>query len=82
MKTTTFFHVKKRKPEPEGVHGHLEGCNRNLRSKAAVANVFPDKDVPFIQFMQITPTHNIKLIVIFVSFPRRRACKVKCIHIL
>ena len=31
-------HVKHRKREPEGVHGQLEGCNRNLRSKAAVAN--------------------------------------------
>ena len=26
----TFFHVKHRKREPEGVHGQLEGCNRNL----------------------------------------------------
>ena len=25
-------------PEPEGVHGQLEGFNRNLRPKAAVAN--------------------------------------------
>ena len=33
----TFFHVKHRKQEPEGVHGHLEGCNRNLRPNAAVA---------------------------------------------
>ena len=33
----TFFHVKRRKREPEGVHGQLEGCNRNLRPKAAVA---------------------------------------------
>ena len=34
---TTFFHVKHRKCEPEGVHGQLDGCNRNLRPKAAVA---------------------------------------------
>ena len=33
----TFFHVKQRKREPEGVHGQLERCNRNLRPKAAVA---------------------------------------------
>ena len=33
----TFFHVKHRKREPQGVHGQLEGCNRNLRPKAAVA---------------------------------------------
>ena len=33
----TFFHVKHRKREPEGVHGQLEGSNRNLRPKAAVA---------------------------------------------
>ena len=32
-----LFHVKQRKREPEGVHGQLEGCNRNLRPKAAVA---------------------------------------------
>ena len=31
-------HVKHRKREPEGVHGQLEGCNRNLRPKAAMAN--------------------------------------------
>ena len=31
-------HVKHRKREPEGVHGQLEGFNRNLRPKAAVAN--------------------------------------------
>ena len=31
-------HVKHRKWEPEGVHGQLDGCNRNLRPKAAVAN--------------------------------------------
>ena len=30
-----FIH---RKREPEGVHGQLEGFNRNLRPKAAVAN--------------------------------------------
>ena len=30
----TFFHVKHRKREPEGVHGQLEGCNRTV---AAVA---------------------------------------------
>ena len=28
----------RRKREPEGVHGQLEGFNRNLRPKAAVAN--------------------------------------------
>ena len=33
----TFFHVKHRKWEPEGVQGQLEGCNGNLRPKAAVA---------------------------------------------
>ena len=31
-------HVKHRKREPEGVHGQLEGFNRNLRPQAAVAN--------------------------------------------
>ena len=36
METTKFFHVKHRKQEPKGVHGQLEGCNRNLRPKAAV----------------------------------------------
>ena len=35
----TFFHVKHWKPKPEGIHGQLEGCNRNLRPKAAVAKV-------------------------------------------
>ena len=34
------LHVKHRKWEPEGVHGQLEGCNRNLRPKAAVAKVY------------------------------------------
>ena len=33
--TATLIHVKHRKQEP-GV-GQLEGCNRNLRPKAAVA---------------------------------------------
>ena len=33
----TFFHVKHRKREPEGVHGQLEGCNRKMRPKVAVA---------------------------------------------
>ena len=33
----TFFHVKHRKRQPEGVHRQLVVCNRNLRSKAAVA---------------------------------------------
>ena len=33
----TYFHVKHRTREPEGVHGQIEGCNRNLRPKAAVA---------------------------------------------
>ena len=43
---TTFFHVKHWKREPEGVHGQLEGCNRNLRPKAAVAKVYTHgKDV-------------------------------------
>ena len=32
------FHVKHQKREPEDVHGQIEGCNRNLRPKAAVAN--------------------------------------------
>ena len=31
-------HVKHGKREPEGVHGQLEGFNRNLRPQAAVAN--------------------------------------------
>ena len=31
-------HVKHRKREPEGVHGQLDGFNRNLRPQAAVAN--------------------------------------------
>ena len=31
-----LLHVKHRKREPEGVHGQLEGCNRNLWPKAAV----------------------------------------------
>ena len=35
-----FFNVKHRKREPEGVHGQLEGCNRNLGLKAAVAKVW------------------------------------------
>ena len=34
-------YVKHRKREPEGVHGQLEGCNRKLRPKAAVAKVLP-----------------------------------------
>ena len=25
---TASVHVKGRKPAPDGVHGHLEGCNR------------------------------------------------------
>ena len=33
----TFFHVNHRKREPEGVHGQLEGRNRNVRPKAPVA---------------------------------------------
>ena len=33
-------HVKHQKREPEGVHRQLEGCNRNLRPKAAVAKVY------------------------------------------
>ena len=39
--TTTFFNVKYRKREPEGVHVQLEGCNRKLWPKAAVAKVWP-----------------------------------------
>ena len=35
-----FVHVNHRKWEPEGVHGQLEGCNRNLRPQAAVAKVY------------------------------------------
>ena len=35
---TRCRHAKHRKWEPEGVHGQLEGCNRNLRPKAAGAN--------------------------------------------
>ena len=36
----TFFHLKHRKREPEGVHRQLDnGCNRNLRPKAAVGKV-------------------------------------------
>ena len=37
---TRCRHAKHRKWEPEGVHGQLEGCNRNLRPKAAVAKVY------------------------------------------
>ena len=33
-----YKYVKQRKRETEGVHGQLEGCNRNSRPKAAVAN--------------------------------------------
>ena len=33
--------VKHQKREPEGVHGELEGCNRNLWPKAAVAAGMP-----------------------------------------
>ena len=47
----TIFHVKHLKWEPEGLRGQLEGCNRNLRSKATVANVFHGKDGPFIPYM-------------------------------
>ena len=46
-----YKYVKHRKREPEGVHGQLEGCNRNLRPKAAVAKVFLNKDGPFIPYM-------------------------------
>ena len=35
------LHLKHRKWEPEGVHAwQIEGCNRYLRPKAAVANVY------------------------------------------
>ena len=37
---TRCRHAKHRKWEPEGVHGQLEGCNRNLRPQAAVAKVY------------------------------------------
>ena len=33
-------HVKHRKWEPECVHGQLEGCQRSLRWKAAMAKVY------------------------------------------
>ena len=44
-----FIH---RKREPEGVHGQLERCNRNLRPKAAVAtnnNLAPNLFLNFVQ---------------------------------
>ena len=41
---STKDHVKHRKWEPEGVHGRLDGCNRNLRPEAAVAKVIHGKD--------------------------------------
>ena len=47
-------HVKHRKREPEGVHGQLEGCNRNLRSKAAVANNNNLAPNLFLNFVQNT----------------------------
>ena len=62
----TFFHVKHLKWEPEGVHGQLAGCNRNLRPKAAVAKVFHDKDGPLIPYVQIT-TH---LYIRMYKYPR------------
>ena len=39
------------------IHGQLQGCNMNLRPKAAVAKVFHDKEGPlicFIRYVQIT----------------------------
>ena len=51
------FHVKHRKWEPEVVHGQLEGCNRNLRPKAAVAKVY---------------THGIGVVVPAVRLPACR----------
>ena len=51
LKTTNFFHAKHGTREPDDIlHEQLEGCNRNLRPKAAVAKVFHDKDVPFILY--------------------------------
>ena len=41
-----YKYIKHRKREPEGVPGQLEGCNRDLRPKAAAAKVFHDKDGP------------------------------------
>ena len=46
---SSFVH---RKREPEGVHGQLERCNRNLRPKAAVAtnnNLAPNLFLNFVQ---------------------------------
>ena len=43
-----------RKREPEGVHGQLEGCDRNLRPKAAVANNNNLVQNLFLNFVQNT----------------------------
>ena len=43
-------HAKHRKREPGGVHGQLEGCNRNLLPRAAVENVFHGKGGPFVPY--------------------------------
>ena len=58
----SLLHVKHRKREPEGVHGQLEGCNRNLRPKAAVAKVFHRKGI--VTVLNI-PGKNIEWIYIF-----------------
>ena len=47
-------HVKHRKREPEGVHGQLEGFNRNFRPKAAVANNNNLAPNLFLNFVQNT----------------------------
>ena len=40
-----FLLIKHRKQDPEDVHRQLEGCNRNLRPKVAVAMVFHCKGI-------------------------------------
>ena len=45
---SSFIH---RKREPEGVHGQLKGCNRNLRPKTAMAinnNLAPNLFLNFV----------------------------------
>ena len=37
------LHIKHRKREPEGIYGHLGGCNRNLPLKADVAKASSSK---------------------------------------
>ena len=56
------LHIKHRKWEPERVYGQLEGCNRNLRPKAAVAKVFHRKGIVIVLNI---PGKNIEWIYIF-----------------